>query len=195
MPLDQNSHQTVARFGCVDFSMYACEFPVPQMRRFCLFTYLPRSKWASSVKMIFSKIGIFCKSITGPLSEAKTHWMLNWLQLLKQLDFVLASYQGLYAKFVLIFNCWERRWIDVDGSSRTLSVTAAIFWGVRSVFGFSRFGLTMRMPVSLTFSQDNEHTELTVLRERLIDVDGASRTLSTTTAIFSGVRSVFDVLV
>ena len=30
-----------------------------------------------------------CKSITGTLSEAKTHWMVNWLQLLNQLNFVL----------------------------------------------------------------------------------------------------------
>ena len=68
MPLDQNPHQTVTRFVCVGFSMYACGFSVPQMRQFCLFTYPPRSKWASSEKMIFfSKIGIFCKSIAGPL--------------------------------------------------------------------------------------------------------------------------------
>ena len=68
MPLDQNPHQKVTRFGCVSFSMYACEFSVPQMLRFCLFTYPPRSKWASSEKMIFfDKIGIFCKTITGPL--------------------------------------------------------------------------------------------------------------------------------
>ena len=53
MLLDQNPHQTVTRFGCVGFLMYsnACEFSVPQMRQLCLFT--PRSKWASSEKMIF----------------------------------------------------------------------------------------------------------------------------------------------
>ena len=43
-----------------------------------------------------------------------------------------------------MFSCWGRRWIDVDGDSRT-------------VFGFSRFGLSMMMPVSF-FS-----TELTML--------------------------------
>ena len=89
MPLDQNSHQTVIRFGCIGFSIYACWFSVPIMRQFCLFTYPPRSKWVSSEKKIFfAKIGIFCKSITGPFSEAKTHWMVNWLQLLNQLNFV-----------------------------------------------------------------------------------------------------------
>ena len=68
MPLDQNPHQKVTRFGCVGFSMYACEISVPQMRQFCMFTNPPRSKWASSEKMIFfAKIGIICKSIAGPL--------------------------------------------------------------------------------------------------------------------------------
>ena len=44
MPQDQIPHQTVTCFECVDFSMYACRFSVPQMRQFCLFTYPPRSK-------------------------------------------------------------------------------------------------------------------------------------------------------
>ena len=89
MPLNQNPHQTVTRFGWVGFSMYAYGFSVPQIRKYCLFTYPRRSKWASPEKMIFfAKIGIFCKSIAGPLSEAKTHWMVNWLQLLNQLNFV-----------------------------------------------------------------------------------------------------------
>ena len=72
MPLDQNPHQIVTRFGCVGFSIYACRI-VPQMRQFCLFTYPPRTKWASSEKMIsFVKIGMFCKSIAGPLVQAYT---------------------------------------------------------------------------------------------------------------------------
>ena len=33
--------------------LYACGLSVPQMRPFCLFTYPPGSKWASSEKMIF----------------------------------------------------------------------------------------------------------------------------------------------
>ena len=38
------------------------------IRQFCLLTYTPRSKWASSEKMIFlAKIDIFCKSIASPL--------------------------------------------------------------------------------------------------------------------------------
>ena len=70
MPLDPNLHQTATHLGCVGFSMYASGFSVPQMRQFCLFTYPPRSKWASSEKVIlFAEIGIFCKSIAGPLTS------------------------------------------------------------------------------------------------------------------------------
>ena len=36
----------------------------------------------------FAKIGIFWKSISGALSEEKTHRMVNGLQLLNQVDFV-----------------------------------------------------------------------------------------------------------
>ena len=73
MHLDENPHQTVTRFKCVGFSMYACRFSVPQIWQFCLFTYPPRSKRASSEKMIwFAKIGMSCKSISGPLSKVYT---------------------------------------------------------------------------------------------------------------------------
>ena len=47
MPLNQNPHQAVTRCECVGFSMHACGFSVAQMRQFCLFTYLSRSKSAS----------------------------------------------------------------------------------------------------------------------------------------------------
>ena len=51
-----------------------------------------------------------------------------------------------------------------DGASRILSATAAIFSGVRTVFSFSRFGLSMGGCQFLSLpSQDNEHTELTLL--------------------------------
>ena len=90
MPLDQNPHQTVTSFGCVGCSMYACAFSVSQMQQFCLFTYPPRSKWASSEKIIFfAQIAIFCKPIADPFSEAKmfffskkkNYWQ-RWLHLL-----------------------------------------------------------------------------------------------------------------
>ena len=44
MLLGQNPHQTMTRFGCVRFLMYACEFSVAQMRQFCLFTYQDQNK-------------------------------------------------------------------------------------------------------------------------------------------------------
>ena len=77
MPLDQNPHQTVTRFGA-----NVCVFSVPQMRSFCLFTYPPRSKWASSEEMIFffAKIGTFCKSIASPLSKGKLKRIPNHIR-------------------------------------------------------------------------------------------------------------------
>ena len=56
MPLDQNPHQTVTRFGCVGFSMYSFGFSVPQMRQFCMFTKPSRSKWA------YLKSWFFCQN-------------------------------------------------------------------------------------------------------------------------------------
>ena len=53
MALHQNPHQTLTRFGCVRFSIYAWGFSVPQMWQFFLFTYPPRSKWAFSKKLMF----------------------------------------------------------------------------------------------------------------------------------------------
>ena len=87
----------------------------------------------------FAKIGIFYKSIAGLLSETKTHWMVNWLQLLNQLNFVWRHTKVFMQNSSLIdvsemFSCWERRWIDVDGASHTLSATAAIFSGVRTLW-------------------------------------------------------------
>ena len=39
-------------------------------------------------------------SSVGPLSEAKTQWMVHWLQFPNQVDFVWHHTTGLYAKFV-----------------------------------------------------------------------------------------------
>ena len=48
MPLVQNPHQTVTRFGGLGFSMYVCGFSVPQMRQLG-----PRLKGNWSEEMIF----------------------------------------------------------------------------------------------------------------------------------------------
>ena len=75
-----------------------------------------------------------------------------------QNELCMASYQGLFAKFVSMM-CPKcsivENWV---GAARPLSATAALYSDVRTFFG-----LSMRMPVSFTFSQDNEHTEVTVL--------------------------------
>ena len=41
--------------------------------------------------------------------------------------------------------------MDVDGASSTLSATAAIFPGIRTGFGFSRLGLSMRVLITFIF--------------------------------------------
>ena len=51
-----------------------------------LFVYIPAKIHS---KRWFFLENIFCKSVAGPFSEAKTYWMVNWLQLLNQLNFVL----------------------------------------------------------------------------------------------------------
>ena len=69
MPLGQNPHQTVTNFGCVGFSMYACEFSVPQNATILLVYIHAEIKMSFiwKVNFFFAKIGIFCKSIAGPL--------------------------------------------------------------------------------------------------------------------------------
>ena len=63
-----------------------------------------------------------------------------------------------------MFNCWERRWIDVDGASHTFSVIFSIFSGVCTVFlGFHALVYRWEWQFLSLFSQDNEHKELTVL--------------------------------
>ena len=146
MPLDQNPHQTATCFGCVGFS-------VSQMRQFCRqnqnelhlkrwFFFLPKS--ASSVRR---SQGHLAKRNRIGWSIGFNSWT-NWTFY----GVIPSSLSKIHLNDVSeIVNCWERRWIDVDGASHTLSATAAIFSGVCTVFGLSRFGLSMRMPVSFTF--------------------------------------------
>ena len=81
MLLDENSHQTVTYSGCVGDTLYACRFFA------CLHTRQDQNGLHLK-RIFFAKIGIFCKLIAGPLCEAKMHWIVNWLHLLIQLDFV-----------------------------------------------------------------------------------------------------------
>ena len=59
MPLDENPHKTVTRCGCIGFSKYASGFSTPQIRQFCLFTYLPRSKMIFFANIVKSNVAIF----------------------------------------------------------------------------------------------------------------------------------------
>ena len=75
MILNQNPQQTVTHIGCVGFSMNACGFSVPQMQQFCLFSYPPRSKWASSEKMNFRCLSVY--TIIFVRRRDKTNYLLN----------------------------------------------------------------------------------------------------------------------
>ena len=66
MPLNQNPHQTVTHFGCLGFSMYACEFSV---RAKIKMSFIGKDDF------FFAKIGIFCKSIAGPLPSVVQAYM------------------------------------------------------------------------------------------------------------------------
>ena len=137
------------RFGCVGFSMYAFGFSVSQMRHFCLFTYPPRSKWASSEMNFFAKIGIFYKSFAGSLREAKMHWIVNWLQLLNQLNFVWRHTK------VLMKNSSQLCLRNVQLLRTTVNWC---WWRLTHTFCHSSNILGYQF-LSL-FSQDSEHTEL-----------------------------------
>ena len=73
----------------------------------------------------------------------------------------IASYQGFYAKFVSMTSS-KCLIVEVDGELMLMALHIHFLSGLCTVFGFSRFDLWMRMPVSFTFSQDDEHSELTV---------------------------------
>ena len=123
-------------FGCVDFSMYACGCSLPQMRQFCLFTYPPRSKWASSEKINF--LPKLTSSVIRSHAHLAKRKRIGW-----SIGFNTWTIPRTLCKIRLnnvfeIFYCWERRWIDVDGASHTLSSTAAIFsYNIRSWQCFS----------------------------------------------------------
>ena len=76
-------------FGALAFQCMHAGFLCPKCDNFaCLHTRQDQIEVHLKRWFFFSKINIFCKSIAGPLSEAKTHWTVNWLQLLNQLNFV-----------------------------------------------------------------------------------------------------------
>ena len=144
-PLDQNPQQTVTRATI-------------------LLVYIPAKIKKSLIwkdDSLFAKIGIFCKSLAGPFSEAKTHWMVNWLQLLNELYGVIPRSLCIIRLNDVseMFNCRERRWIDV--------------LAVLIVFGFLRFDLSMRCQFHSFFLQYDE----------LYGADGASLLLKSVSNI------------
>ena len=94
----------------------------------------------------FAKIGIFCDSIADLVSEAKTHWMVNWLQFLNQLNFVW-RHTNVFMQNSSQWCLWN--WMLMVLHPHFLLQQQ--YSRVYAVFGFSRFGLSMRMPVSFTF--------------------------------------------
>ena len=96
MPLDQNPHQTVTHFVYVGLSMYACGLGYCVPNATILLLIKMSFIWIDDF-FFFAKIGIFCNSIAALLSEAKTHWMVNWPE---PINVCISSYQGHYAKFI-----------------------------------------------------------------------------------------------
>ena len=169
MPLDQNSHQTVTRFGCVGFLMYTCVFSVLQVRQFCLFTHPPRSKWASSEKMIF-----FCQNRHllyadhRPAYRSKNALDSQLASTPEPIELFMVTYQDLCAKFLSIMSP-KYAIVENDGElmlmalhkhflpQRQYSRVYTLFLAFQALV--HRWGCQF---LSL-FSQDTEHMELTVL--------------------------------
>ena len=89
-----------------------------QIRKFCLLTYPPRWKRASSKKTSSCSISLahLVKRKWGGCSWGFSS-CINWILL----GVILRS---LGCKLVReMFNSWERWWVDVEGFSRTLSAT------------------------------------------------------------------------
>ena len=67
MPLDQN--ETVTRFGCVGFSMYACGFAPNAAILLVYITAKIKMSFICKYDFFFAKIGICCKSIYRNISS------------------------------------------------------------------------------------------------------------------------------
>ena len=65
----------------------------------------------------------------------------QWASIPEPIGLSMASYQGLYVKFVSMMSpklsvVKDNGEFDVDGALRTLSATAPIYSGIRTVFAF-----------------------------------------------------------
>ena len=124
MPLHQNPHQTVTRFRCIGFSMYACGFSMPKCENFdCLLTRQDQNELHLKRWLLLSKsASSVSRSQAHLVKRKRIGWSIgfssraNW------------TLYGVIPRFLCkirlndvseMFNCWERRWIDVDGAWQT----------------------------------------------------------------------------
>ena len=142
-------------------------FLCPKCNNFaCLHTRQDQNEFHLKRCSFFCQIGIFCKSIADLLSETKKHWMVNWLQLLSQLNFVCR--QGLYAKFVSMMSP-KSSIVENDGDFMLMTFHTHFLPQQQYSWVYALFShfhaLVYRWGYQFLslFSQDNEHTELTVL--------------------------------
>ena len=146
----------MTRFGYVGFSIYACGFFVPQKQQFCLFTHPSRLKWASSKEMIF--LPKSASSVSRSQADLAKRKHIGWSIIFNSWN--NWTFYGVIPRSLCkiglndvseMFNCWERWWSDVDSASHTFSATHILTHILWCTQGFSRLGLSMRMPVSFTF--------------------------------------------
>ena len=103
MPLGQNPHQT--RFGCVGFSMYACRFCVPQMRQFCLFTYINKIRGGHNA-LTHRKFKDFFEIFNSEYGDLLLYTEFRWLTPNKPIFFIF------YFLFILsVYDSQKLNWI------------------------------------------------------------------------------------
>ena len=113
-----------------------------------LLLYIPAKIKMSFIRkddFFFTKIGIFCKSIGGPLIKKKMQWMVNWIQFLNQLDFV-RRHTKVFMQNSSQWCLWNVQLLRTTVNWCwwcTLSATVVMFSVVRTIFGFSRQFLSL----------------------------------------------------
>ena len=167
MPLDKNSHQTVAHFGCISFSMYAC----PKCYNFvCLHTSQDQNELHLKKWFFFlPKSASFVSRSHSYLAKRKRIALDGQLTSTPEpIEFCMASYQGLYAKFVSVMS---PKCSIVESDSELMLMALHTHFLPQQQYSrvnvqFLAFhALVYRWGchfISL-YSQDNEYTELTVL--------------------------------
>ena len=145
----------MTRFECVGFSMYTCA-KIKMSFTWKIVFFLPNS--ASIVSRSHEHLAKRKRIGWSNGFNSWTNWTMYGVISRSLCKICVTNVFEIFNCSIQMFNCWERR---------TLSATEAIFSGVCTVFGSSRFGLSMMVAVSFSFffffSKNNEHTVLTVL--------------------------------